>query len=294
MRASISQFLSCAVAIAIFSLTLACTGKKSEKQPSGLMVSIEPQRWLLEQLADSGTHISVMLDRGANPETFEPSMSKRIQADEAEAYFATGALPFENALRNSSRTLFVDTSEGIEPIYGTHSHHHHDSESHHHAEEAPDPHIWTSVSGIRTMARNMAKALTKNRPEKAEAIDGRLHRLEQRLDSLDNAIKSKFADSRAEAFAVWHPSLSYFARDYGLHQIAVGQESKEISARQVREMIDMARADSVKVFFFQKEYDSRQARSINDEIGSRMVYINPLDYDIIKQMTLIADELSRP
>ena len=59
-------------------------------------------------------------------------------------------------------------------------------------------------------------------------------------------------------------------------------------------MIDMARADSVKVFFFQKEYDSRQARSINDEIGSRMVYINPLDYDIIKQMTLIADELSRP
>lgn len=279
----------------LLSLTAACTGGKKEAYATGLMVSIEPQRWLLEQLVDSGTDISVMLERGANPETFEPSMNKRLQADEAEAYFATGALPFENALHNSSRTVFVDTSDGIEPIFGTHAHaHHSDNSDSHHDEETPDPHIWTSVSGARIMARNMAAALAGLHPENTEQTNARLQRLEQRLDSLDSAIRATLADRKNGAFAVWHPSLSYFARDYGLKQIAVGQESKEMSARQVREVIDHAREDSVKVFFFQKEYDSRQAADINEEIGSKMVYINPLDYDIFSQMTLIADELARP
>ena len=59
--------------------------------------------------------------------------------------------------------------------------------------------------------------------------------------------------------SVWHPSLSYFARDYGLEQISLGTEGKEMSAKSLTEAIDKARDKGVGVFFFQKEYDSRQA-----------------------------------
>ncbi len=112
------------------------------------------------------------------------------------------------------------------------------------------------------------------------------------MDSIDSVVAGRLG-SEGGAFAVWHPSLSYFARDYGLEQIAVGAESKEVSPRRLKEIIDEARADSVEVFFFQREYDSRQAQTINSAIGSRLVTIDPLSYDWEGQLFLITDELAR-
>ncbi len=265
------------------------TGQKADN--AAYMVSIEPQRRILEALVDSGTAISTMLDRGADPETFEPTMAKRMEAEAVEMYFATGVLPFESKIAESVKGKYVDTSTGFTPIYGTHSHsarHDHDEES------APDPHYWTSISGVRTMAENMAAELSRLHPEQKESIRQRLISLEARLDSIDTSLKERFAAAGTIAFAIWHPSLSYLARDYGLRQITIGQESKEMSARQVRAAIDTARADSVAVFFIQREYDTRQAKTINAEIGSRMVVINPLSYNWEDEINLIADELLRP
>ena len=277
-----------AALISIQMLSVACANKGEATGGITYAVSIEPQRWLLEQIAEPDAEIVTMLRSGSDPETFEPSMAQRAMVDKASAYFATGALPFEASMKNIAGLPVVDTSAGITPIYGTHTHGDHDHDG------APDPHVWTSVSSALTMARNMTSARCEINPEGATGYHARLVILEQRLDSLGNEISVKMDKVKGTTFAVWHPSLSYFARDYGLHQLAVGQESKEMSARQLREIIDHARADSVTVFFFQKEYDSRQAATINEAIGSRLVTIDPLAYEWMQQITLIADELSRP
>ncbi len=286
----------------IFVIVLAATACSKHPSADGnnpiYAVSIEPQRWLLEQLVDSGAEIVTMLTPGSNPETYEPSLSRRALADNAVAYFATGALPFEDALEASSSVPFINTSEGIVPIYGTHDHahaHHEHGEAHEHSGEgAPDPHFWTSLSGAAAMARNISAALTRLNPDRAEAYADRLSALLARLDSLNVDIATELVDAPSKTFAVWHPSLSYFARDYGLEQLAVGQESKEMSARQAREIIDRAKADSVRVFFFQKEFDARQAEAINKEIGSRLVTIDPLDYHLDRQLQTVADAIAHP
>lgn len=269
-----------------------CSGKDAADSRPQLMVSIEPQRNILEQLVGDRYAVGTMLERGANPETFDPSMESRIKAEKAVAYFTVGAFPFEETLAESlpGSVRLANTSEGIEPIYGTHSHHH--GEGHHH-EECADPHTWTSLRNAAIMADNMAAVLMELSPADSAAIGERLAALHHRLDSIDTATRERLA-SAPKAFAIWHPSLSYYARDYGLSQIAVGQESKEMPAGQVREVIDRARRAGVKVFFFQKEYDSRQAESINSAIGSRMVTIDPLAYDWTEQIELITDEIARP
>lgn len=144
------------------------------------------------------------------------------------------------------------------------------------------------------MAENMASALKEIDPSHSADYDVRLRSLGHRLDSIDNVVKEAVAESPSRSFAVWHPSLSYFARDYGLNQLAVGQESKEMSARQMKDVIDRATDDSIRVFFYQRQYDARQARTISDAIGSRMVTIDPLDYNWDSQIILIADELAKP
>lgn len=281
-----------ATALTILLSTAACTHRQASVDVV-YAVSIEPQRWLLEQLADSTATIVTMLPSGANPETFDPTMNLRAKAEEASAYFATGALPFETSFKEVSHTPFFDTSAGIERIYGTHDHLHGEGNGHHDHDEA-DPHFWTSVSGARQMAANMAEALKEMDPDNSHKYDARLLALNGRLDSLDSSIRSRLSQPASRTFAVWHPSLSYFARDYGLHQLSVGQESKEMSARQMKEAIDEAKADSVRVFFFQSQYDAQRAQTISDAIGARMVTINPLAYDWDRQINLITDELSRP
>ena len=67
-----------------------------------------------------------------------------------------------------------------------------------------------------------------------------------------------------------------------------------MSARQLKDIIDHASADSIRVFFFQRQYDARQARTISDAIGSRMVTIDPLAFDWDRQIIQIADELAKP
>ncbi len=278
-----------------------CTRKEAAADRPLLMVSIEPQKWILEQLVGDDYAIGTMLDRGANPETFDPSMEKRLQADKATAYFSTGAFPFEESLAKSlpDRTRIVNTSDGIEPIYGTHSHTHNHTSGHSHGHdcdhhgEAADPHMWTSLKNARIIARNMAEALADLDSAEAATVNRRLATLEQRLDSIDKATANRL-EGASRSFAIWHPSLSYYARDYGLNQIAVGQESKEMPAGQVRQVIDNARDANVKVFFFQKEYDNRQAESINSAIGSRMITIDPLAYDWLGQIELITNEIARP
>ena len=278
-----------------------CTRKEAAADRPLLMVSIEPQKWILEQLVGDDYAIGTMLDRGANPETFDPSMEKRLQADKATAYFSTGAFPFEESLAKSlpDRTRIVNTSDGIEPIYGTHSHTHNHTSGHSHGHdcdhhgEAADPHMWTSLKNARIIARNMAEALADLDPAEAATVNRRLATLEQRLDSIDKATADRL-EGASRSFAIWHPSLSYYARDYGLNQIAVGQESKEMPAGQVRQVIDNARNANVKVFFFQKEYDNRQAESIKSAIGSRMITIDPLAYDWLGQIELITNEIARP
>ena len=73
------------------------------------------------------------------------------------------------------------------------------------------------------------------------------------IQSSDLGLPATVAISRAygkrgSSFLVWHPSLSYFARDYGLHQIALGgAEHKEVSIPALREAIEEARGSGASV-----------------------------------------------
>lgn len=262
-----------------------------------LVVSIEPQKYMLEQIVGDDFEIVTLMPNGDNPETFEPSMSGRVAVDRSKAYFTTGYFPFESniSVTAADPSSIISTSIGIEPVYGTHSHggeHHtflHADESH----QIPDPHIWTSVRNARKMSRTMLETVSRIAPERESEYRERFNRFDRRLDSLDRSFAKRLDRMPNKAFLVWHPSLSYFARDYGLEQIAVGSEGKESSMNTLRRVIDRARADSVKVFFYQRDFDSRQAEAVNLGVGSRLVPVNPAGYEWEDEMKLIVDELTR-
>lgn len=78
---------------------------------------------------------------------------------------------------------------------------------------------------------------------------------------------------------IFHPNLGYLARDYGLEEISVEYEGKEPPPSRLKYLIDRARKDNIKIIFVQKEYDTKNARAIADEIGARIKIIDPLSED---------------
>ncbi len=286
LQMSIAKYIFMAACLFVVA---SCDSRQAADKPI-LAVSIEPQRQILEKIAGPDFEVTTLLGRGADPETFDPSTAQRLAVDEADIYFSTGVLPFESKIQESiaKESEFVDTSKGMTLLYGTHGHAHVDSAS------APDPHYWSSVIGATAIARNMAEALKKRYPERAVDINLRLDDFYMEMAELNRRIAAKLEKAKNPVFAVWHPSLSYFARDYGLEQLSLGEEGKELSAKDMAEAIDHAKADKVTVFFFQPGIDSRQAEVLNESIGSRLVSINPLDYNWQGQLLSIADEIARP
>lgn len=274
----------------VYAMIAGCSAGHDDKV---LTVSIDPQKQILEEIVGDRLEVRTLLPQGADPESFEMTLKTRKDADNSLAYFTVGSLPFEQSVTASLArgVTIVDCSRGITPIYGTHGHDHGDVEHSHNNEQA-DPHTWTSVRNMRIMAANMLKALESIDPEGMDYYRTRYKTLDARLDSLDKAIAGQLAGAHNRSFAVWHPSLSYFARDYGLRQIAVGYENKEPSPTRLAEVINRAKHAGVNTLFVQQQYDSRQIESLNSSLRARTVIINPLDYDWQKQLQLVTSALT--
>lgn len=275
----------------------AIAGCGSEKESDNrLTVSIEPQRYLLERIAGPKWTVTTLLDRGEDPESFDPSVAALRNLYDSRACFIVGTLGFEHGLLEGDRTdvRLFDTGRGIGLLHGTHSHchHHHDHDhDHDHGDEA-DPHIWTSIDNSRAMARNMLEAMIELDPADSAVYRANYEKLVGRLDSCRAAVASLLDDSRGGAFMVWHPSLSYFAAENELEQIAIGLDNKEMSAGAFRNNIDLARDEGASVFLVQPDFDAGRSVAIADEAGVRSVMINTLAYDIPSELVRIAEIIS--
>lgn len=239
-----------------------------------ITVSIEPQRWLLEHIVGNRMEVRTLLARGGNPESYEPSFSHMTDLEQSSLYMQLGNLGFENALKDRMATNFPDlpivsVSDSIALISGNHGHDH-----------GVDPHVWSSAANARIIAKNMLRAVTGLDPEDAGYYRDNYDKLIAKIDSVDKACAQMLAPFEGKSFMVWHPSLSYFARDYGLHQISIGVEGKEHSVPDTRTVLNQVDKAAPVVFFVQQDFDkSKAAGVINNEKGLRVESINPLNYE---------------
>jgi len=92
-------------------------------------------------------------------------------------------------------------------------------------------------------------------------------------------------------FMVFHPSWGYFARDYGLEQVAVEIEGKEPKPNQLRKLIEKARAENIHVIFAQPQFSTKSAKLLAGEIGGEVVMIDNLAENWRQNMREVAEKL---
>ena len=260
---------------ALFSCSSPKNGNKSK-----ITVSIEPLRYLTEQIVGDRFEVITMVPNGSSPETYEPTARQMIDLSESILYIKVGHLGFEQTwmprlTANAPHITVVNSSERIV------------------ANIDDDPHLWMSAKNAIVMAHNIYDAV-----KRIDAKDSVYFR--QRLDSLcnviqatDKYIKQTIATGKCRTFVIYHPALTYYASDYGLEQIAVEEHGREPSAAELQNIISTARSKGVKTMFVQREFANREVDIIANAIGARKVEINPLGYDWNKEMKRVASEMGK-
>ncbi len=160
-----------------------------------------------------------------------------------------------------------------------------------HALSGLDPHIWLSPPLVRKQARAILTALQEIDPAHRSAYEANYQTFVSEIADLDAELKNIFAGKHGLQFLVFHPSWGYFARTYGLKQIAVAIEGKEPKPAQLKELIEHTREKNIKVIFAQLQFSARSAELIAREIGGQVVFADPLAEDWADNLRKVAQQI---
>ena len=256
-------------------IAIVCGGCTSRRQTDG---EILPLRSLVQGIVGDDFDIEVLVPPGASPETFEPTPRQFVGLNKARMVFNVGLIDFENTLlaKVEDQEKVVNLSRGIELIAGTCSH---GSHGHTHT-HGIDPHVWTSPRALQKMAENAYEAIRKAYPDSVK-YETNYRLLQQELKALDERTAARIAASDVEYFIIYHPALTYYARDYGLRQIAIEADGKEPSAKQLTQIIRQAREDGVRRILYQSQFPASAVEVIARDIDAQYVEVDPLREDVI-------------
>ena len=165
-----------------------------------------------------------------------------------------------------------------------HTHHH----SHHGGQ---DPHIWTTFTGAKVMSENIYQALSSINPSRSDYYKSNYLRLADELLQLEKELHEQLDTLSCRGFVIFHPALTYFAKEFDLIQYSMEEDGKDPSPASLKKLIEEARSLQVKVVFVQLEFDRSYAEQIATAIDARIVMINPLDHQWDVQMRRIAKAL---
>ena len=255
-----------------------CSSAKNDNA-NKITVSIEPLRYLTEQIVGDRFEVVTMVPKGSSPETYEPTARQMADLSESILYIKVGELGFERTwmprlTSNAPHITVVNSSEGITSHIGD------------------DPHSWMSARNAIIMAHNIYEAVKRIDVKDSVFFRQRLDSLCNVIHATDKYIRQTTAQAHCKSFIIYHPALTYFASDYGLEQLALEEHGREPSAAELEQIISTARAKGVKTMFVQREFANRNVDIITNTIGARKVEINPLGYDWNKEMRRIAAEMT--
>lgn len=273
------------VGLMVGGIPYSCSERHTESQPV-LYVSILPLRDIVHRLVGDDFRVEVLVPAGASPETFEPSARQFVELNRAEMLFNVGLIPFERALLSKveDQRKIVALSDGIELIEGACGHNHVHGEAAH----GVDPHVWTSPRALRQMAENAFRAIQRNYPDSTK-YESNYAALQSALQELDETVARKIAVSDRKSFIVYHPALTYYARDYGLKQVSIEEDGKEPSARRMSRLIEYARKEGIKHIFCQKQFPVSTVQIIADDMDGEVVMFDPLSEDVVDNILKITD-----
>jgi zinc transport system substrate-binding protein len=239
-------------------------------------VSILPQAFFVQKIAGDLVDIEVLVKPGASPATYAPKPSQLKRISDASIYFTIGVAFEKNWLPRfgsiNDKMKLIDTTKEIEKISMLQHAHKHDEHSH----KGLDPHVWLDPILVASQVKIITQTLVKEDSKNSKIYQKNEQKFTKELKEIDTKIKKIISNVKQKEFIVFHPSFGYFAKRYGLEQVAIEKEGKEPSVKYIKKVIDFAKEHQIKRVFVAPQFSQKSAKQIAKQIGGSVQSINPL------------------
>ncbi|MCZ7392434.1 MAG: metal ABC transporter substrate-binding protein [Candidatus Methanoperedens sp.] len=258
--------------ILIASIAEGCIGQQKANETSekiNVVTTFYPLYEFSKRIGGEKADVSILVPAGAEPHDWEPGPQDIIRIESAQIFVYNGAglEPYVDKIitkTESQKLIVVDSSEGIELIKegGT-----------------PDPHIWLDPVLAKHQVEAIEKAFIKADPKNSDYYKANTAALEQELDALDANISKELAPAKNKVFITSHAAFGYFAKRYGLTQIAIAGLSPDIepSPAKIAEIVGLAQENKVKYIFFETLVSPKLSETIANEAGAQTLVLNPIE-----------------
>ncbi len=257
-----------------------CSGNKQPKSNDSarvITVSILPERTFVQKITGNDFEINVLIPPGSSPAAYSLLPSQMKDIARSDIWFRIGYIGFEHSWKDkieqaNTAMKVVNISEGLDLIaeeeeqHGDHVH-----------LEGVDPHTWLSPRLVKQMAKIILDEVSVMKPERKEFYQANYEKFIAECDQLDAEIKTKLEPYKGKKIIVFHPSLSYYAREYGLEQYSLESGGKEPTPAHMKSVVDVANLENLRVIYIQSEFDREHARVFADEINGKVVEVWPLN-----------------
>jgi zinc transport system substrate-binding protein len=268
-------------------ILVSCNQHQSESKEKIITVSIPPFKYFINAIGGNDFLVNIMVPAGSNPHIYEPVPDQISNLRKSVAYVSDGYLGFEmtwldrfyETNRKMKKLSLGRNIDLIKPA--EHSGH----------IEGADPHYWISPQCALIIASEIKSLLVELNPGEAENYEQNYRTLIKLISDIDLKARDLFSGFRNRSFMIFHPTLGYLARDYGLKEVAVENEGKEPNPASLKDLIDLGKSEKIMVIFVQKEYDIKNAKAIAAETGAALVTIDPLSENWATSVQEIVDAL---
>ncbi len=247
-----------------------------------VVTSILPIQSLVENVMQGVGTPTLLIDRPVSPHTYSMRPSDAKAINDADLVIWVGPTlesflikPLSN-LPKSTRVITLTREPSIKVIHVS-------------GEGGPtkagamagldvDPHIWLDPDNAMAIVRVVRDALKKLDPAHAGAYDDNAQREIDDLIDLDmSTIEMTAGDFVGRPVILYHDSLRYFARRYGLDIAGtVMQGDKLPGARHMSDLRNIIASRNVRCVFTEPEFSPALAQSLVEGTDARVATIDPL------------------
>jgi zinc transport system substrate-binding protein len=255
----------------------ACNGKIEDKGKIKVVVSFNAMRELAEAVGKDKIEVKTMIPDGTEPHDFEPKARdiENLYNSKLFIYNGFGMEPWVDKTIKSVENkalIVVDSSIGFEPIKSG-------DEDQVKTHGAIDPHLWLSLKGAETQAKNIRDALIKADPSSQVFYEKNYQEFADQLEVLYNTYLEKFKTVSNKNFVTGHAAFAYLCRDFGLKQnslVDVFAEG-EPSAKKLKELTDYCKDNNIKTIFVEEMVSSRISDTLAKEVNAKVEKINTIE-----------------
>lgn len=243
-----------------------------------VLVSVPPQLYFVRAIAGDSVEARSVVPADVSPETYEPKPSQARAFMQAAIFFGVG-MSYERALQtrlaSTNRALLYTDLAHIVLDHDRHDEHAHtklDSTTHTH-----DPHIWLSLKLAKAQAKAMYESLCAISPAHKESYTKNLATFFAQVDKIGLDLARILAGQRGRAFLVLHPAFGYLAQEFGLEEIALEEDGKEIKLKALSRLPKLIEEKRIRTLFIQPQFDKERAESIAKTLGLNVEILDPLN-----------------